>query len=371
MTSGLEAVGDAASGALLASAVEPDAGKHGEARHGACANCGTMLVGAYCHGCGQNSHIHRSLAGFGHDLLHGVFHFEGKIWHTLPLLFFKPGELTRRYIHGERARFVSPLAGFLFCTFLMFAVVGGLAGEMHVDPKSTTARDGAANINVNMGSPEALKKEIDKTGLDIKQLKARIEAEDKADRDTGALENQLDELETKAETLDRVARFVPGVKTSNGEDGTVFSGIHTGWAALDHGIANANENPNLFLYRLQSSAYKYSWALIPLSTPLVWLLFFWKRQYKTYDHLVFVTFSLTFMTLLVTLMTVVGALGLPAGFIVLIAFVVPPLHMYRQLRGAYLCSRLGALLRTLLLIVMSGVALGFYMVALLAMGVLH
>ena len=46
--------------------------------------------------------------------LHGVLHFEGKIWRTLPMLAWRPGELTRRYIDGERARFVSPIALFLF-----------------------------------------------------------------------------------------------------------------------------------------------------------------------------------------------------------------------------------------------------------------
>lgn len=57
-----------------------------------------------------------------HDLLHGALHFEGKLWRTLPMLGFRPGELTRRYIEGERARFVSPMALFLFSVFLMFAV---------------------------------------------------------------------------------------------------------------------------------------------------------------------------------------------------------------------------------------------------------
>jgi hypothetical protein len=51
-----------------------------------------------------------------------VFHFEGKIFRTLPMLVFRPGALTRRYIAGERARFVSPLALFLFTVFAMFAV---------------------------------------------------------------------------------------------------------------------------------------------------------------------------------------------------------------------------------------------------------
>ena len=75
------------------------------------------------------------LRAFFHDLLHGVLHFEGKIWRTLPMLAWRPGELTRRYIDGERASFVSPIALFLFSVFLMFAV-GSLSGGLspRIDP---------------------------------------------------------------------------------------------------------------------------------------------------------------------------------------------------------------------------------------------
>jgi hypothetical protein len=38
-------------------------------------------------------------------------------------------------------------------------------------------------------------------------------------------------------------------------------------------VARAKANPSLLAYRLQSNSYKYSWALIPISIPLVWLLF--------------------------------------------------------------------------------------------------
>ncbi len=58
-----------------------------------------------------------------HDLVHGVLHLDGKFWRTLPLLAWRPGELTRRYVDGERAKFVSPMAMFLFSVFLMFAVL--------------------------------------------------------------------------------------------------------------------------------------------------------------------------------------------------------------------------------------------------------
>ena len=61
----------------------------------------------------------RTLSAFWHDLLHGVFHFEGKIWRTLPMLAWRPGVLTRSYIEGKRATYVSPIALFLFSAFLL------------------------------------------------------------------------------------------------------------------------------------------------------------------------------------------------------------------------------------------------------------
>ena len=55
------------------------------------------------------------------------------------------------------------------------------------------------------------------------------------------------------------------------------------------------------LFKLKSNGYKYSWALIPLSVPFVWLLFPFSSRFRLYDHTVFVTYSLCFMLLLVTL----------------------------------------------------------------------
>jgi hypothetical protein len=101
---GIEAIGDAATGALVGRAVEPEAGESaGHTHETRCLNCGCDLIGDYCHCCGQQAHVHRTVGAFWHDLLHGVLHFEGKIWRTLPMLALRPGELTRRYIAGERA----------------------------------------------------------------------------------------------------------------------------------------------------------------------------------------------------------------------------------------------------------------------------
>ena len=131
----VEGVGEAVTGGMMARAVEPQAGEAADEGDRNCLNCGAVLDGAFCRQCGQKGHVHRSVGAIAHDLVHGVLHLDGKFWRTLPMLAWRPGELTRRYAHGERAKFVSPMALFLFSVFLMFAVFS-LAGT-HVFNGST------------------------------------------------------------------------------------------------------------------------------------------------------------------------------------------------------------------------------------------
>jgi len=53
MSGEIESIGDAVTGAVVAHAIEPDAGGT-SGRAGACLNCGTALAGDYCHRCGQS-----------------------------------------------------------------------------------------------------------------------------------------------------------------------------------------------------------------------------------------------------------------------------------------------------------------------------
>jgi hypothetical protein len=109
---------------------------------------------------------------------------------------------------------------------------------------------------------------------------------------------------------------------------------------------HAKENPQLLLYKLKTSAYKFSWALIPISLPFIWLLFPFRRDVGLYDHAIFATYSLTFMSLLVIVLAVLGALGVSSGILVFAAVLIPPFHIYRQLKGTYGLSWLGGLWRT-------------------------
>ena len=341
--SDLEAIGDAATSAVLARAVEPATGTaDGHTHEKSCLNCRTELVGEFCHACGQRAHVHRTLHAFWHDLLHGVLHFEGKIWHTLPLLAWRPGELTRRYIDGERARFVSPLALFLFSVFLMFAVAsftGGLSPR--IDPSA------AAEIEESIAANER----------QLAELRRERNAASPAERSAGNLDRRIADLE-------RDIAIARGVQAGQIETIAKTELEAPDW--LRGPIEKAVKNPDLLFYKLKTNAYKFSWMLIPLSVPFLWLLFPFSRRFRFYDHTVFVTYSLSFMTLLVVTAVLVGVAGLPqiAGF----AMLVPPIHIYRQLKGAYGLSVRGALVRTVLLVGFSIAALSLFLLALFAFG---
>lgn len=349
----LTAAGDAPTGKPKVRAIDPSPARQGHAdtTPGLCLNCGTRLSGEFCYRCGQAAHVHRTLASIGHDLLHGVFHFEGRIWRTLPMLFTRPGALTRRYIAGERARFVSPLALFLFSVFLMvatFETVGGPVGGT-----SAAERQGAKMAPAKLDS-------------EIADTQARI----------AALERRGDQARNPAEIaieLRALRKTVKGLQSAKALTRGDFSkpisvgDVNSGSAMLDERITHAFAEPKLFLYKLQSTAYKFSWALIPISLPFIWLLFAFRRDVGPYDHAIFAIYSLSAMTMGTVVLTILLAIGVSGKLVGLVFLLGPPLHMYRQLKGAYRLSRFGALWRTVALVCSAYVAGLLFFVGVLGM----
>ena len=135
----------------------------------------------------------------------------------------------------------------------------------------------------------------------------------------------------------------------------------------------AKDNPSLLIYKLQTNAYKFSWALIPISVPFLWLLFLHRRRYRryrAYDHTVFVTYSIAFMSLGLIALSLLRLIGAPEVVPALAIAFVPPVHIYKQLRGAYQLSRWSALWRTFVLINFAFIAASLFFTLLLALGLL-
>jgi hypothetical protein len=98
-----------------------------------CKNCGTPLEGWYCYSCGQNADTHhRTILHLTWEAIEGMFHLDGRLANTLPLLFFKPGKLAKDYMEGRIVRHVPPFRTFLVALLLfIFAAEHAIHGIRH------------------------------------------------------------------------------------------------------------------------------------------------------------------------------------------------------------------------------------------------
>lgn len=81
-----------------------------------CPNCGELLVGDYCHCCGEKHLESRDLSvrHFLGEAAHELTSIEhSKLFHTLWALLVRPGFLTNEWIAGRRKRYLKPLNLFL------------------------------------------------------------------------------------------------------------------------------------------------------------------------------------------------------------------------------------------------------------------
>ena len=135
-------------------------------------------------------------------------------------------------------------------------------------------------------------------------------------------------------------------------------------------MTKVTDNPDLLLYKLKANGYKFAWLLIPISLPFVWLAIIGRRGYHFYDHAVFTTYSISFMSLLFISCAVLAAMGVSGVIWGLLLVFYPPFHMYRQLRHAYQMSRPEALVRVSFLLVFTVISLSLFFAILLALGIL-
>jgi hypothetical protein len=99
-----------------------------------CSNCGTNIQLEYCPECGQRAiDPDPTVRELLHEVAEELLGWDGKLVRTFRLLIEKPGALTREYLAGRRARYISPLRVYLACSVFAFFV-----SAMTPDPPSRT-----------------------------------------------------------------------------------------------------------------------------------------------------------------------------------------------------------------------------------------
>ena len=93
----------------------------------ACLNCGQPFTGGekFCSYCGQKNSSKKLTFGiFINNIVSGFFSYDSRFWNTFIPLLTKPGQVSKQYIEGKRARFVNPFQLYLNVSIIFFLILG-------------------------------------------------------------------------------------------------------------------------------------------------------------------------------------------------------------------------------------------------------
>jgi hypothetical protein len=254
-----------------------------------CSNCGTQLIGEFCHACGQKRFVEsdRRFSHLLHLFVSSATDLDGRIWRTVRALLFHPGRLSREYFDGRRARWISPVSLFLAISVIYY--IAPLHGG-----------DFAPQFNQQMPGPIRVLAAAPDETLDEAQRSA-----------TGQPHSAITQqwVRARVEARDAAAR-----KDSNGAHGYSYH---------DYRIA------------YDAKADDVSKALVIVHVPFVALaltLLFWPKRRYFAEHFVVALHFFSFALITLTMVTALRAA---------LIWLLPPVHAVPE--GWY-----DALMRTLL-----------------------
>jgi hypothetical protein len=319
-----------------------------------CANCGAPLHGHYCHDCGQSAdHRHRSILHLIWEALEATFELDGRLWRTLPALFFRPGKLARDYIDGRVARHVPPFRTFLVALLLFIFAAEHATHEL----TAADAQRKAAHAAV-MATPQGRAAEVAKRRAEAEKDLAeslREAATDRAeglkepDRKPDRVQRAYDKDVARAQTRHTAALARADAIAKGAPDDVVTFNDTTGSKAADtwwkRGIKKAVANPDYYWSVTFEWGHRVAIVLLPIVGLSLALVYRKRREIFIYDHLLVAMnlLSFTFLTNAAGLMLPFSWMGWWFGFIALWT----PVNLFQTLRGAYRSSILGAALKTL------------------------
>jgi hypothetical protein len=88
-----------------------------------CLNCRTRLRGQYCGNCGQRSRNRLiSIWQLLQEAFGDLLELDSRLWRTVFPLLIRPGQLTKDYLEGRRARYMPPFRTYLVLSVIFFVV---------------------------------------------------------------------------------------------------------------------------------------------------------------------------------------------------------------------------------------------------------
>jgi hypothetical protein len=128
-----------------------------------CLNCATPLTGPFCSRCGQRAvPPHPTVTELAGDAFGELSGWDGKLIETLRLLLTRPGALTRRFLDGQRVRYVSPVRLYLGCSIVYFL---GASAAPNLRPGNQSAVS-VAGMNIGVWTTDNRNGQLTPAGRD-------------------------------------------------------------------------------------------------------------------------------------------------------------------------------------------------------------
>lgn len=308
-----------------------------------CLNCGTIVVGKYCHVCGQeNVEPKETVWQLVSHFFSDITHFDGKVFTSMKDLILKPGFLSREYMRGKRTSYLNPIRMYLFTSFVFFLVFFSLykvdensvhlvIGKNGIDiDKIDSVQLNKLSSEMNNGKPltkEEIRKKFDSTGISFLKVKYKSK-------------EQYDSL------------LKTGVKKDNWFERMInYKGIELN-EKYHNNIRLAIIN---LVGKLQHSIPQMLFVLLPLFALFLKLLYFRHKNFYYADHAIFTIHFYIFLFIQMLLIfgvlnfySMTGAIWLQ--YLILALVFVIFFYLYKAMRNFYRQSRIKTILKYFLLL---------------------
>ncbi len=317
-----------------------------------CLNCGTVLDGQYCGNCGQRATSRLiSVWELLRDAFGDLLELDSRLWRTLIPLVTRPGQLTRDYLEGRRARFMPPFRMYLVLSILFFLVAFFDPREelgILFDPQAPAPAESEENASGANAIREEVLRDLAEEGLIV---------DDPADtEDTSSDENcDLDDFDS--------ADLPPWLASRLTEERLQVM--------CDRIIA---DDGRAFGKKLLDNVPAALFVLLPLMALVLKILYPLSKRFYV-EHLLFVVHYHAFVFLILSLQILFTRLGtlirVPEPAIdvsVFAASLYVPFYLYKALRRVYEQRRFFSILKFLILTFayFGGLFVMFGLVALIA-----
>jgi len=307
-----------------------------------CLNCGTTVVGKYCHVCGQeNVEPKETFWQLASHFFADITHFDGKVFTSMKDLILRPGFLSNEYMSGRRASYLNPIRMYLFTSFVFFLVFFSL---YTVDENSLKIEFNKTNIDeidsvrlreitskMNNGKPltrEEVKKRFDSTGISFLRVPYKSKEEYDSLLRTGAKKDNWFERMFTYKGIELNKKYHNNARLA---------------------ITN-------LLGKLQHSIPQMLFVLLPLFALFLKFLYFRHKNFYYTDHAIFTIHVYNFAFILMLLIFGISKVSSMSGavwmqYINLALVFLIFFYLYKAMRNFYTQGRIKTVLKYFLLLI--------------------